>query len=122
MGITGFIFVLASITLTGAPAPSPAPALEAQHPHQTVSIPAAHSHFYVQEASERAMLADLNAVRKTHGLPPLDPAHMPRRDSPDPKQAKFVAFMEDEVVPRFTHMTEDPTVSCFTCHPKAGDK
>jgi hypothetical protein len=57
-----------------------------------------------------------------HGLPPLDPAHMPRRDSPDPKQAKFVAFMEDEVVPRFTHMTEDPTVSCFTCHPKAGDK
>src|SRR5579872_6935687 len=72
MGITGFIFVLASITLTGAPAPSPAPALEAQHPHQTVSIPAAHSHFYVQEASERAMLADLNAVRKTHGLPPLE--------------------------------------------------
>ena len=57
-----------------------------------------------------------------HGLPLLDPAHMPRRDSADPKQAKLVAFMEDEVVPRFTHMTEDPTVSCFTCHPKAGDK
>ncbi|HEX3853113.1 MAG TPA: hypothetical protein VHW01_19255 [Polyangiaceae bacterium] len=57
-----------------------------------------------------------------HGLPPLDPAHMPRRDSANPKEAKLVAFMEDEVVPRFTHMTEDPTVSCFTCHPKAGDK
>jgi hypothetical protein len=57
-----------------------------------------------------------------HGLPPLDPAHMPRRDSANPRQARFVAFMEDEVLPRFTDMTEDPTVSCFTCHPKAGSK
>ena len=57
-----------------------------------------------------------------HGLPPLDPKHMPRRDSAIPKQAKLVAFMEDEVVPRFTRITEDPTVSCFTCHPKGGNQ
>jgi hypothetical protein len=55
-----------------------------------------------------------------HGLPPLDPAHMPRRDSAYAKEAKFAAFMEDEVVPRFRHMTEAPKVSCFTCHPKVG--
>jgi hypothetical protein len=57
-----------------------------------------------------------------HGLPALDPAHMPRRDSVNPKEAKIVAFMEEEVVPRFRHITEDPKVSCFSCHPQAGDK
>lgn len=72
MGITGIIFVLASLTVAGGPpAPPSAPIVDGHHPHQTVSIPAAKAHFYIQEASERAMLADLNAVRTAHGLAPF---------------------------------------------------
>jgi hypothetical protein len=53
------------------------------------------------------------------GLPALDPNHMPERDSANPREAKYAAFMQDQVVPRFSHMTDNPNVSCFTCHPKA---
>jgi hypothetical protein len=60
--------------------------------------------------------AETVAYRMPHALPPLDPAHMPRRDSPDPGEAKIAAFMEDEVTPELTEMLGKADVSCFTCH------
>jgi len=50
------------------------------------------------------------------GGPPLDPAHLPRKDSPDPREAKLATFMTDEVTPSLARMLERRDVGCFTCH------
>lgn len=55
-----------------------------------------------------------------NGLPPLDPAHMPSEASHDPRQARFAAFMKDDVTPSLAHLLGKPDVPCFTCHPRAG--
>ncbi len=55
-----------------------------------------------------------------HGLPALDPAHMPDRRSSDPKVARMAAFMADEVTPRMAAMLGKPDLGCFDCHTKGG--
>lgn len=53
--------------------------------------------------------------------PPLDPARLPRRESPDPREAKLAAFMLDEVTRSMAEMLGKADVDCFTCHvSKAG--
>jgi hypothetical protein len=54
-----------------------------------------------------------------HGLPPLDPAHMPDPKSPVAKEARTAKFMAEEVVPRMREMLGAPQLSCFTCHPRS---
>ena len=78
--------------------------------------------------------ADAEAVLYAlpNSLPALSRAHMPSRASPDPRTARMVAFMEDEVTPAVAEMlglrVVSPTsnevrvagtFSCFTCHPAA---
>ncbi len=55
--------------------------------------------------------------RMPNALPPLDPAHLPTATSPDPAVARTTRFMIEEVTPQLAELTDDPTVSCFTCHP-----
>ena len=52
--------------------------------------------------------------------PPLDPLHLPRRDSPDPREANLVAFMSDSLTPSVNEMLGRNDVGCFTCHTKKG--
>jgi hypothetical protein len=60
-----------------------------------------------------------------NGLPPLDPAHLPSEDSPDPKEARVARFMIEEVTPQMADLlgvpVYDPATrtgfSCFRCHP-----
>jgi hypothetical protein len=52
------------------------------------------------------------------GGPPLDPAHLPRKDSSDAHEAKLAAFMIDEVTPSLAEMLGKSAVGCFTCHTK----
>jgi hypothetical protein len=63
------------------------------------------------------------------GLPPLDPRNMPRADSSNPKEARIVKFMTDEVTPGMAEVLGvrpyDPKTQtgfgCFGCHTsKAG--
>lgn len=78
--------------------------------------------------------ADAEVVRYAlpNSLPALSRAHMPSRASTDPRTARMVAFMEDEVTPTVAKMlglrVVSPTsnearaagaFSCFTCHPAA---
>jgi hypothetical protein len=50
-----------------------------------------------------------------HGLPALDPAHMP-----DERSAKVV-FMRDEVTPTMADLlgVDRRSFSCFGCHPRS---
>ena len=58
--------------------------------------------------------ADAEAVNYAmpHGLPPLDPAHMP--DTPTAK------FMTEEVTPKMIVLlgTTSKSFGCFNCHPR----
>ena len=51
-------------------------------------------------------------------VPALDPAHMPRADSPDADEAKITRFMTDKVVPEMKELMGTSQVTCFSCHPK----
>lgn len=71
--------------------------------------------------------ADAEAVRyeMPHGLGPLDPAHLPDRNSVDPKEARMARFMADEVTPAMADLIGMPLYDprtgrgfgCFDCHP-----
>lgn len=52
-----------------------------------------------------------------HGLPALDPAHLPDASSSDPDTARIAAFMRDRVTPAMADLLGDPTVGCMRCHP-----
>jgi hypothetical protein len=59
----------------------------------------------------------------TPRLPPLDPAHMPSRDSSDANEARWTAFMTDEVVPQMIDLLDaPPSFGCFSCHTKKKSK
>jgi len=60
------------------------------------------------------------AYRMPHGLPPLDPRHLPDARDPDPRVARVARFMADEVTPRMADILETH-VTCFTCHPAKSD-
>ena len=57
-------------------------------------------------------------------LPPLDPKRLPTASSRDANEARWAAFMRNEVVPRMTGMLDaqpyDPETGkgffCFNCH------
>ena len=69
--------------------------------------------------------AELAHYAMPRGLPSLDPAHLPDRNSADPKEAKLAKFMFDEVTPAMTDLIGAPRYdretkqgfSCFNCHP-----
>jgi hypothetical protein len=68
--------------------------------------------------------AEKVAYAMPHGLPALDPAHMPSLSS-DPTEAKTARFMAEEVAPQMAEILGvppyDPSTkkgfSCFNCHP-----
>lgn len=45
-------------------------------------------------------------------LAPLAADRLPRADA-----SPVARFMHDEVVPTMRELTEDPSLSCFSCHP-----
>lgn len=49
-------------------------------------------------------------------LHPLDPKNIPTRKHQDPKIARIVAFMEDQVLPEMKRLLGDSTLTCFSCH------
>jgi hypothetical protein len=59
-----------------------------------------------------------------HGLPPLDPAHMPEPGTHD-RTARLTRFMIEEVLPKMVALLDtrpyDPVTKrgfgCFKCHP-----
>jgi len=51
-------------------------------------------------------------------VPALDPAQMPRVDSPDADEAKITRFMTDKVVPEMKELMGTSQVTCFSCHPR----
>jgi hypothetical protein len=63
-------------------------------------------------------------------LPGFDPAHMPRVDSPDPREARATRFMMEEVTPTMAELLGVPVYDpktgkgfgCFHCHPTLGAK
>jgi hypothetical protein len=69
--------------------------------------------------------AELVHYAMPHGLPALDPAHLPDRNAADPREAKIARFMFDEVTPAMADLVGvspyDPATrrgfSCFNCHP-----
>jgi hypothetical protein len=74
--------------------------------------------------------ADAEAVHYAmpHGLPGLDPDHVPDGHDADPRIARIARFMIDEVTPQMADLIEvplrDPSTKqgfdCFRCHPAAG--
>ncbi len=72
--------------------------------------------------------AEKVAYEMPHGLPALDPRHMPSVDSPDPKEARIAKFMFDEVTPQMADLLGVPLYDpetharfgCFSCHPSTG--
>jgi hypothetical protein len=54
-----------------------------------------------------------------HGLPALDPDHLPDASSSDPRIAGMAKFMADEVVPTMADLIEKPDLGCLTCHPRS---
>jgi hypothetical protein len=60
-----------------------------------------------------------------HGLPALDPAHLPDSSDPDPRRARVARFMIEEVTPGMADLLATPPYdprtksgfSCFDCHP-----
>ena len=59
------------------------------------------------------------SYKMPRGLKPLDPSHMPSADSSDPREARYVKFMSQQVVPQMRDLLGAPTLGCFTCHPSA---
>jgi hypothetical protein len=64
--------------------------------------------------------AEQVAYRMPHGLPPLDPGHLPTPSDPDARRARFAKFMIEEVTPLLGELLDAPGVSCNTCHPLPG--
>jgi hypothetical protein len=72
--------------------------------------------------------AELVHYAMPHGLPALDPEHLPDPNGPDPKQARMAKFMTDEVTPAMADLLGVPLAAdrdpkhgftCFRCHPSA---
>ncbi len=69
--------------------------------------------------------AELVHYAMPHGLPALDPAHLPDPNGPDPREARMAKFMIDEVTPAMADLIgvrpDDRDakhgLSCFNCHP-----
>jgi hypothetical protein len=69
--------------------------------------------------------AELVQYAMPHGLPALDPAHLPDRNATDPKEARIAKFMFDEATPAMADLVGVPLYdpktkqgfSCFNCHP-----
>ena len=55
-----------------------------------------------------------------HGLPALDPAHLPSPQSDNAREARYAAFMTNEVTPLTAELLGKSNVSCMTCHPRVG--
>ena len=64
--------------------------------------------------------AEQVAYRMPHGLPALDPAHLPNAQSHDPREARYAAFMMNEVTPTMRELLGKPNLTCMTCHPAVG--
>ena len=74
--------------------------------------------------------ADAEAVHYAmpHGLPALNPEHLPDGHDADPRVARIARFMIDEVTPQMADLIEvpphDPATkqgfNCFRCHPAEG--
>ena len=60
------------------------------------------------------------AYRMPHGLPALDPAHLPNAQSHDAREAHYAAFMMNEVTPTMRELLGKPNLTCMTCHPAVG--
>jgi hypothetical protein len=60
-----------------------------------------------------------------HGLPALDPAHLPSAGAHDPAEGRLAKFMTEEVTPQMADLLGVPVYdpksrtgfSCFNCHP-----
>jgi hypothetical protein len=73
---------------------------------------------------------DAEAVqyRMPHGLPALDPDHLPGAGDADPRTARLARFMIEEVTPQMADLVGVPLqdgrtgggFSCFNCHPARG--
>jgi hypothetical protein len=71
--------------------------------------------------------ADAEAVHYAmpHGLPALDPGHVPDAHDPDPRRARIAKFMIEEVTPQMADLIDVPPYDprtrqgfhCFRCHP-----
>lgn len=60
-----------------------------------------------------------DAEARSYAMPsrrllPLDPAAVPTATS-----SQRAKFMHEIVVPRMRELTDDPTLGCFSCHPRA---
>jgi hypothetical protein len=64
--------------------------------------------------------AEQVAYRMPHGLPALDPANLPNAQSHDAREARYAAFMTNEVTPTMRELLGKPDLSCMTCHPAVG--
>jgi hypothetical protein len=66
------------------------------------------------------------AYKMPHGLPALDPAHLPDENAKDAKVARVAKFMTSEVTPQMADLLGVPLLdpktakgfSCFNCHPR----
>lgn len=69
--------------------------------------------------------AEQVAYRMPHGLPPLDPAHLPSPEGTSP-EARLAKFMIEQVTPEMADLLGvslyDPRTGrgfgCFGCHPE----
>jgi hypothetical protein len=66
--------------------------------------------------------AEQVAYAMPHGLPALDPDHLPSPHSSNAREARYATFMTDVVTPTLAALLEKPDVSCMTCHPQVGDE
>jgi hypothetical protein len=72
--------------------------------------------------------ADAEAVHYAmpHGLPALDPGHLPDGHDPDPRRARLAQLMIEEVTPQMADLIDVPVDDgpsrqrfCFRCHPSS---
>jgi hypothetical protein len=70
--------------------------------------------------------AELVHYAMPHGLPALDPAHLPDPNGADPREARMAKFMIDEVTPAMADLlgvraapdaNAGHGLTCFNCHP-----
>jgi hypothetical protein len=73
--------------------------------------------------------AELVHYAMPHGLPALDPRHLPDANGPDTRQVRMAKFMTDEVTPAMADLLGMPLArdgdprhgfTCFACHPSSG--
>lgn len=61
--------------------------------------------------------------RMPNGLAALDPENMPSATSRDAERARTARFMADVVLPTTDRLMQaGGTLTCFSCHPGAGDE